>query len=247
MKFSMNMKRIFTKDLSTKPVPDIDNPYLNARRTWNGHIAGVMSAIQIWQAVGMTCLLIGLSAVGGMIYIGSQSKFIPLVFQQDSGGNTISVTRADKVPDADVDDYRTAAAHFIENMRLVTADTDLQTKAIWQAYACLSASDPAARKANEYLNGSSAVTPFTRAAHELVSIEIRSVLQQSKESWQVDWMETVRHRDGSLKEKPYLMRAMVNLYQNQSTGDTTNMEALRNPHFLFVRDFNWSKQIQPRS
>ena len=247
MKFSMNMKHIFTKDSGIKPVPDTDNPYLNARRTWNGHIAGVMSAIQVWQALGLTCLLIGLAAVGGMIYIGSQSKFIPLVFQQDSGGNTISVTRADKVPDADVDDYRTAAAHFIESMRLVTADTDLQTKAIWQAYAMLSASDPAARKANEYLNGSKEVTPFIRAAHELVSIEIRSVLQQSRESWQIDWMETVRHRDGSLKEKPYLMRAMVNLYQNQPTGNTTNMEALRNPHFLFVRDFNWSKQIQPRS
>ena len=247
MKLLLSMKRVFSESRHTKAEPQTDNPYLNARRTWNGHIAGVMSAIHVWQVVGMACLMIGLAAVGGMIYIGSQSKFIPLVFQQDSGGNTISVTRADKVPDADVDDYRTAAAHFIENMRLVTADTDLQTKAIWQAYACLSASDPAARKANEYLNSSAAVTPFTRAAHELVSIEIRSVLQQSKESWQVDWMETVRNRDGSLKEKPHLMRAMVNLYQNQPTGDTTNMEALRNPHFLFVRDFNWAHQIQTRS
>lgn len=247
MNYLMNMKRIFSERLSINTVPQTDNPYLNARRTWNGHIAGVMSAIHVWQVVGMACLMIGLAAVGGMIYIGSQSKFIPLVFQQDSGGNTISVTRADRVPDANVDDYRTTAAHFIEAMRLVTADSDLQRKAIWQAYAVLSASDPAAMKANAYLNASADVTPFTRAAHELVSIEIRSVLQQSKESWQVDWMETVRHRDGSLKEPPYLMRAMVTLYQNEPTGDTTNMEALRNPHFIFVRDFNWSKQIQPRS
>ena len=227
--------------------PQTDNPYLNARRAWNGHVAGMMSAVQIWQMVGVSGLLIGLSAVGGMIYLGSQATFIPLVFQQDTSGNTISVTRADRVPEAKIDDYRTTAARFIENMRVVTADADLQSKAIWQAYASLSANDPATMKANAYLNGKDAVSPFERAAHETVSIEVRSVLQQSKSSWQVDWMETVRHRDGSLKEPSYLMRAMVTLYQNEPTRDTTNMEALRNPHFIFVRDFNWSKQIQPRS
>ena len=37
----------------------------------------------------------------------------------------------------------------------------------------------------------------------MVSIDIRSVLQESDETWQVDWIETVRNRDGSLKEKPH--------------------------------------------
>ncbi|QLZ70869.1 hypothetical protein FOLKNPGA_03688 (plasmid) [Legionella sp. PC1000] len=42
-----------------------DNPYLNARRTWNGHVAGVMSALQVWQVVGITSLMISLASVGG--------------------------------------------------------------------------------------------------------------------------------------------------------------------------------------
>nr|WP_255466119.1 VirB8/TrbF family protein [Legionella sp. PC1000] len=47
---------------------------------------------------------------------------------------------------------------------------------------------------------------------------MRSVLQQSKESWQVDWLETVRSRDGSQKTKPTLMRAIVSIYQNEPTS-----------------------------
>lgn len=219
-----------------------DNPYLNARRSWNAHVAGLMSAVQVWQVVGLTSLLIGLSSVGGMIYIGSQSKFIPLVFQQDRGGNTLSVTRADKIADAQVDDYRAATAMFIENIRMVSADADLQRKAVWQVYALLSAHDPATRKANEYLNGKKEANPFNRAAIETVHVEIHSVLQLSKESWQVDWDETVRHRDGVMKGEMTHWRAIVNLYQNEPTTDTTNIEALRNPHFIFVRDFNWSRQ-----
>jgi len=231
------------KKRSVKAVQSDDNPYLNARRTWNGHVAGLMSAIQIWQVVGITSLMISLASVGGMIYIGSQSKFIPLVFQQDSGGNTVSITRADKITDAKIDDYRTAVGQFIEHIRLVTADADLQRKAVLQTYAFLNAQDPAALKANEYLNGNKEVNPFNRAANETVSIELRSVLQQSKESWQVDWLETVRSRDGSQKAKPTLMRAIISIYQNEPTSETTDIEALRNPHFLYIRDFNWSKQI----
>ena len=220
---------------------DTINPYLNARRTWNGHVSGVMSAIQVWQVVGLISLLIALASVGGMIHIGSQSKFIPLVFQQDLSGNTVSVTKADKIPEAKVDDYRTAALQFIEHIRLVTPDSEVQRKAVLQAYAYLNASDPATLKANEYLNGSKEANPFNRALNETVSTDIRSVLQLSKDSWQVDWAETVRHHDGSIKEQPFMMRAIVTLYQNEPTNQTTNIEALRNPHFLFVRDFSWSK------
>lgn len=220
-----------------------ENPYLNARRSWNGHVSGVMSALQIWQVVGIMSLLISLAAVGGMVYIGSQSKFIPLVFLQDSSGNTVSVTRADRIPEAKIDDYRTAASQFIESIRLVTADVDLQRKAVLKTYSFLNASDPATIKANEYLNGSKEVNPFNRAIHETVEIELSSVLQLSKDSWQVDWSETVRTREGSQKVKPFKMRAIITLYQNEPTSETTNIEALRNPHFLYVRDFNWSKQI----
>ncbi|WP_028389219.1 VirB8/TrbF family protein [Legionella fairfieldensis] len=230
-----------SKDISNQLTSE--SPYLNARRTWNSHVGGLMSAVQIWQFIGLTSLLVGLASVGGMIYIGSQSKFVPLIFQQDGGGNILSVTRADRIPEAKVDDYRTAAFKFIENIRVVTADADLQRKAVLQTYSFLAAHDPATLKANDYLNASPEVNPFNRARSEIVHVEIRSVLQQTKESWQVDWLETIRNRDGSLKQKPRLMRAIVNLYQKEPTNETTNVEALRNPHFIFVRDFNWSIQL----
>lgn len=241
MNWIKQLKHLSFSNKSQVATTATTNPYLNARRTWNGHVAGVMSAIAVWQVVGISSLLIGLACVGGMIHIGSQSKFIPLVFQQDTSGNTVSVTRADKIPEAKVDDYRTAALQFIEHIRLVTPDSEVQRKAVLQAYAYLNASDPATLKANEYLNGSKEVNPFNRASIETVSTDIRTVLQLSKDSWQVDWVETVRHHDGSMKEKPFMMRAIVTLYQNEPTSETTNIEALRNPHFLFIRDFSWSK------
>jgi type IV secretory pathway TrbF-like protein len=221
-----------------------DNPYLNAKRAWNFHTAGLMKSLQIWQLVSLGSLLITLAAIGGLITIGSQSKFIPLVFQQDASGNTLSVTRADRVGDASIDDYRAAAAHFIENIRMVSVDVALQKKAVFQVYSYLNQNDAALTKVQEFYSDKQHSNPFDRASHEIVNIEIRSVLQESDDTWQVDWVETVRNRDGTLKEKPAQMKAIVTMYQDNELKDVSNESILKNPHLIYVRDFNWSYDLK---
>lgn len=221
-----------------------DNPYLNAKRAWNTHTAGLMKSLQVWQLVSLTSLLVTLAAVGGLIAIGSQSKFVPLVFQQDYSGNTLSVTRADRVGKANIDDYRTAAAHFIENLRMVSADSELQKKAVFQVYAYLNQNDAALTKVQEFYSDKQQSNPFERATRELVSIEIRSVLQETEDSWQVDWIETVRNRDGTIKQKPALMKAIVTLYQEGEIHDLASESILKNPHLIYIRDFNWSYDLK---
>lgn len=221
-----------------------DNPYLNAKRAWNFHTAGLMKSLQIWQLISLGSLLITLAAIGGLITIGSQSKFIPLVFQQDASGNTLSVTRADHVGDASIDDYRAAAAHFIENIRMVSFDVSLQKKAVFQVYSYLNQNDAALTKVQEFYSDKQHSNPFDRAAHEIVSIEISSVLQESEDTWQVDWVETVRNRDGTLKEKPAQMKALVTMYQDNELNDVSNESILKNPHLIYVRDFNWSYDLK---
>ena len=48
-----------------------------------------------WQILGLLSLLIALAGVGGMIYIGSQSKFIPYVVEVDKLGRTLAVALVD--------------------------------------------------------------------------------------------------------------------------------------------------------
>ena len=86
--------------------------------------------------------------------------------------------------------------------------------------------------------------PFTRAKTEMVSTELISVLQQTPDTWQVDWIETTRNRDGTLKNPPVRMRALVNVYQNTNLNAKINENNdVMNPHRIFIKDFNWSKQL----
>jgi type IV secretion system protein VirB5 len=231
-----------TKDSSNRNKLS-ENPYLNARRAWNTHTAGLMQSLHLWQLVGIGSLLITITAVGGLISIGSQSKFVPLVFQQDASGNTLSVTRADKVGHATMEDFRLAAANFIENLRMVSIDAELQKKTVYQVYSFLHQNDAALLKVQEFYNATQ-TNPFERASREIVSIDIKSVIQESNNTWQVDWIETIRTLEGESKDKPQAMKALLTLYQQQDSKDMENESILKNPHLIFIKDFHWTKEIK---
>lgn len=219
------------------------NPYLNARRTWNDHMAAVTASRNMWQILAILSLMIVLAAVGGVIYIGSQSRFIPYVVQVDKLGEAVAVSRADVAQTADPRVIHASVSEFINNLRIVTPDIALQRRAIFRVYAMLSPNDSATAKTNEWLNGTEDSNPFKRATTETVNVEIISVIPQTTETWQVDWLEKVYDRQGNLAEPPFKMRALLRVYSRPQTKSTTEEQMRNNPLGIFIQDYSWSKQV----
>jgi type IV secretion system protein TrbF len=115
-------------------------------------------------------------------------------------------------------------ASFINDARLVTPDIALQRKAIFRVYAMLSANDPATAKSNQWFNGSEDASPFNRAKKETVSIEIHTVIPQTPETWQVDWVETVYDRQGKS-----VGHATLALGRNQNRRQTVGWPPVTRP------------------
>lgn len=218
-----------------------ENPYLNARKAHNDYMGGIVASRQWAWIVCILSLLITLAAVGGITYIGQLSKFVPYIVEVDKLGQTIAVARADRAAPVDPRVIHATVAEFITNARMVTPDVTIQRNAVFKLYACLNASDAATMKMNEYMNANVS-NPFQRAATETVSTEITSVLPQSEETWQVDWTETIRDRQGARLDS-YRMRALVSIYVAPPTDQTSEEQIRKNPLGIFIRDFNWSKQL----
>ena len=238
-----NLWRFIRNELSSTGTEADVNPYLCARRHWNEQAAALRASRQTWQMLGLASLMITLASVGGMIYLGSQSRFIPYVVEVDKHGETFAVRPAQQAAEVDTRVIHASLARFINNLRLVTPDVALQRQAIYQAYAMLSSKDPATVKTNDWLNGDKDSNPFRRAEKETVNIEITSVLPQTADTWQIDWVETVRDRQGPLRLTPYRMRALVTIYLVQPSSKTTEVQIRNNPLGIYVRDFSWSKQV----
>nr|AFR43735.1 mating pair formation protein [uncultured bacterium]QGW60540.1 mating pair formation protein [bacterium] len=220
---------------------EAENPYLTARRSWNDHVGSVVSQRQTWQVIGILSLLIALAGVGGVIHIGSQSKFIPYVVEVDKLGQTVAAGPVQAAAKADPRVIHATVAEFINDARLVTPDVALQRRAVFRLYAKLSPNDPATPKMNEWLNGNPDASPFARAAKEMVNVEIKTVIPQTPDTWQVEWEETTRDRQGTPKGKPVTWRALVTVYVAEVTPQTTDEQLRNNPLSVYVRDYSWSR------
>jgi type IV secretion system protein VirB5 len=237
-------RRGFEKLLGGRRSCENENPYLSARRTWNDHMQTLISSRQAWQIMGILSLLIALVSVAGMIYIGQQSKFIPYVIQIDKLGQTAAVAIADRAAPADPRVIAAALSACIANARRVTPDVVLQRNAVFDVYAMLPANSPATQKMTEFYNSNDEASPFKRATKEMVSTEISSAMAITPETWQIDWLETTRDRQGVMKGPPVAMRAMLTIFVSAPTTITTEEQLRKNPMGIFIRDFSWSRQQQ---
>ena len=84
-------------------------------------------------------------------------------------------------------------------------------------------------------------SPFKRAEREMVSVEIKTVIPQTPDTWQVEWVESSRDRQGSLKGPPVSWRALVTTYIAEVTPSTTDEQLRNNPLSIYVRDYSWSR------
>jgi type IV secretory pathway TrbF-like protein len=236
------MDKFRRRDAADLPMEQT-NPYLSARRSWNEHVGGLAASRRMWQLVAILSLLIVLAAVGGIIAIGSQSKFVPYVVKVDDLGTAVATTRADRAAPVDGRVVQAQVGSFIQSARFVTSDIALQRQGIFRVYSMLLPNDPATAKMNDWLNGNQETTPFARAATKNVTVEIASVIPQTSTTWQVDWTETERDRQGQLLQPPMKMRALVSIRVAAPSTGTTEQQIHDNPLGIYVQDYSWSRTL----
>lgn len=245
----------------TSPTRDkpVDNPYISARRASNDRNQTLITAKMTWQFFTIFFGLVAVAAVGGLIHVGSQSKVVPLVVDVDSHGVARSRGMAQSVNHEK--GIQAAVIDFIQDTRMITADSALQRAAIFRAYSKLAPDDPARPKTDDWFRGlrtdscapnrQQGSDPYQRAVKELVSVEFRSMLAQSANTYQIDWDEVTRDRQGILLAT-ITCRALVTYYQADfETRDRASKAyqaqvkqdplGLGNPLGVFIRDYSWSR------
>lgn len=222
---------------------DEGTPYLNARREMGNLVGRLMSGERTWQVVAIASLLIALVAVAGVVHIGSQSKFVPYVVEVDKVGQVRAVQAADVARPADPRVIHAYLAKWISDVRMVTPDVTVQRDAVFRVYALLAPDDAATARVNEWYNRDEDASPFKRAEKETVSVEVSSVIPQSEETWQVEWIETARTRDGAVRGEPVRMRALLTIYLVPATPNMTEEDIRKNPLGIYIKEFSWSRQV----
>jgi type IV secretion system protein TrbF len=217
------------------------NPFLNIKRKYNSMYAERTMMFGFLKVVTLFSLSILLIGVGGFIELSGRSKFIPYIIQQDEYGNNRGFVQLDKAPAVNDIDFTKAGADFIKHLRIVTTDSKLQKESMKVVFSHLTENDPAKSKVTNFYTQTPESNPGIRAETETVSVEDIVSLKNTDTTWQVDWTEKrYSSKTGDFVGKPEKKRALLQMYQNEGVNKMKKDDLLRNPHVIFVRDFDWS-------
>ena len=220
--------------MATRNPPE--NPYLAARQEWNERYGSYVSAARSWRIVGITGMLMAVIGFSYALYQSTQVKLVPYIVEVDRLGTAASAGFPQQIEYADARVVRATLGSFVSNFRSVTPDAVVQKQYIDRTYALLRTSDPATEKINAWFRGNS---PFDRALTMTVAIEVTNIVPLSNQSYQVDWTEFQRDRQGKeLGTRRYRGIATVTLTPPQDEA------VIRfNPIGLYLKDFEWTAQL----
>lgn len=165
----------------------IENPYLNARREWNERYGEYIQAAYHWKLIAMGSIAAAIISISGAVYIGSRSKFVPYIVEVDPKGHILNTAAVDQGQRPDQRIVQTAIADWINYHRSVVNDSIVQRQYIEKTYAYVTQGSPAKVNLDSWY--SAGANPFKRIETESVTVEVSSVLLQSKNSYQVEWTE----------------------------------------------------------
>jgi type IV secretory pathway TrbF-like protein len=210
------------------------SPYAAARREWNERNRHSIAQVRKWRSTAIASLIVTLLLTLYAIRLVGQSSTIPYVVEIDKHGTTVAVSRADfsATPDSSV--VRAQLAAWIRDARGVDSDPGIESAALALVYAKIG---PGAKP---YLGAwYSAHSPFAQGASGTVSVTIDNVLAISPTTYQLDWTEEQRDRDGA--------NPIFTHWETQLTvGIVSPADAatiVRNPLGIYITQLSWTQRL----
>jgi type IV secretion system protein VirB5 len=212
------------------------SPYLAARDEWNERYRDLIVAGRNWRLLGVTSSVVALVAVLGLIVIGAKPKVIPYIVAVDNLGKVVSQGTAVQASVADDRLKRAALWSWVQDWRMVSSDATVEKNAIERVYAQIGNGTPAAiRISDAYRDGS----PLKLAQTETVSVNVRALYASSKDSYEVEWTETIFDLKGEqIGTQNYKGVITISIHPPDDEG-----LARVNPLGIYVTNVSWSKVL----
>ena len=212
------------------------SPYLAARDEWNERYRDLIAAARNWRLLAVTSGVVALVAVLGLIVIGAKPKVIPYIVAVDNLGKVVSQGTAVQASVADDRLKRAALWSWVQDWRMVSSDATVEKNAIERVYAQIGNGTPAAlRISDAYRDGS----PLKLAQTETVSVNVRALYASSKDSYEVEWTETIFDLKGEqIGTQNYKGVITISIHPPDDEG-----LARVNPLGIYVTNVSWSKVL----
>lgn len=214
----------------------VDTPWLRAGMAYEDTFLRLAAQVANWRMFAFFCLFIATIAVVGVVYIGAQSKYVPMLVEVDKLGRTLVVralTGDDAVTDSNRLVYR-EMFELIEHLRTVTTDVAANNSNLEKGFSRLTGA------ATGYVRTELRKAPPNEVGTtKTVQIQVKTALRISDNTQQIEWEE---HSFNFKGEETGVEKWKATVGYKLAPPEAE--EGIRiNPIGFFVTDLNWMKVI----
>lgn len=213
-----------------------NTPYLNAKREWDERYGDSIARAKTWQNVAIGAMAVAALSVGGIAYIGAQSKIQPFVVGIDTMGSPVLVAKP--IAAGQEINQRIMVAqvgNWMWNARTMLADPEAQKILIDRVYAMVNADT------GKYINAHYAEhSPFSTDG-TTTKVVINSVLPISTNSFEVSWTESRAEPGKTATTSKW--KASLTTAVDPKLAEKPGV-AINNPLGLFVKSLTWAQTVQ---
>jgi type IV secretion system protein VirB5 len=215
----------------------VDAPWVRAGMAYNDTFLRLAKQAANWRLFAFFSIFVAAICIVGVIYIGSRSKYVPMIVEVDKLGRTLAIKPLHEDGDPAIEAktlvYR-ELFDLIENLRSVTTDIGANNNNLTKGFSRLT--DRATIYVRTQLR---AAPPNEVGTRKTVQVQVKTALPLSKNTWQVEWEEWSYNMKGE--------NIGVDKWKATVTykiSPPTSEKGIRiNPIGFYVTDINWMKVI----
>jgi type IV secretory pathway TrbF-like protein len=217
------------------PEGQIETRYWKARKEWDDRMGSAVIQARNWRLATLLALGLVFVSLVGTIYLGAQPKAIPHIVQVDKIG---APTYLGPVGQS-MRDYHPAEAtvkyhlrRFVDETRSISSDGAVVRRNWTDAYSIITPN-----AANQLSAHAERNDPLKRSRDERVTVDVASIVQISKETWQADWEEKTWDKAGN-EVASAVWRGSFKVIVRVPESEE---QIAANPIGLYIDEFHWSK------
>jgi type IV secretion system protein VirB5 len=211
----------------------VDTPYSRAREEWDTRRGSLLAQARNWRLVALGNALVALLLGGGLITQAQQSPIVPYIVEVDTLGQVRSVGR---LTTTRYEPSRAAIQHTLT--RFVLGVRALSTDPVVVRQQWLSAYHLVTPKARPMLDAyAREFDPFAKVGTLAIAVEVHSVLALTKDSYEVQWAETVYRQGQALTKESY-----SGIFTVTVQAPRTDEELTTNPLGIYLDHWQWTRK-----
>lgn len=218
-----------------KPEGEIETRYRRARQEWDRRMGTALAQAYDWRLAALLALGLVFVALLATVYLGVQPKVVPHIVQIDRLGaptylGPVGQSVRDWKPSDAILKYH--LRRFITDTRTVSSDAVVMKRYWTDAYTLITGN-----AANHLTAFAQETNPIKRGEDERVTVDVKSIVQLSVDTWQVDWVENGWDK-GGVETATSIWRGVFRVLVRVPESEE---QLATNPIGLFIDEFHWSK------